>query len=132
MQPGPVADLRVVSTSTAKGAGENGVAGAGTLHSESLAHDGAAAGDELQVGHAAAAGRSAVGGGRGGKGPQGRGRGLVQKRTHGPRLVKKRLHCGQEGSRNGCDPDQGSMEVVGGQEREIWGTETEGWAAGDF
>lgn len=89
-----MADLRMVGAGATKGAGKNSVAGAGTLDGKRLTHNGAAASDKLQVGHAAATGRSAVSGGRGGEGPQGRRRGLVQEGTHSPRLVKKRLHCG--------------------------------------
>lgn len=93
MDPGPVAGLRVVGASATKGAGKHVGARARALHGKGFAHDGAAASNELQVGHAATAGRGAVGGSGGGEGPQRGRRGLVQERAHGPRLMKKRLHC---------------------------------------
>lgn len=59
---GPI-DLGVVSPDTAKRTSESGIATASSLDSQSLTHDGAAATENLKVGHAAAAGRGIVGSG---------------------------------------------------------------------
>jgi hypothetical protein len=54
------------------GASQAHLARPGGLHGECLAHNGAAAGNGLQVGHCAAAGRDMATDGRGGEGAQSR------------------------------------------------------------
>jgi hypothetical protein len=88
-------DARVVRAHATKSAGESAVANAGALHSEGLAHDGASAAEDLEVGHAARAGRDIVGGGGGGEGAERGGGRLVEEWTHGPRLAQEGLHVGQ-------------------------------------
>lgn len=95
-------DASRVSPGAAKGAGENIVAQARGLDGESLAHDGAAASNDLQVAHGAATrSRSVLDTGAGGHGAQGGGRGLVQERTHGPGLAEEGLHGGGGVQRGG-------------------------------
>jgi len=73
-----------------RGGGEAlGTGETGALDGQGLAHDGAAAGDELEVGDGAAAGAGA--GGRR-EGAQCRGRGALEERAHGPGLAEERLH----------------------------------------
>ena len=72
------------------------LAGLCGLHSEGLSHDGAATGNGLQIGHAAAAGRGLAGRGREGA-KHGR-RGLLQEWAHGLRLAKYGVHGGRIGS----------------------------------
>jgi hypothetical protein len=64
MELGPV-HARVVCTRATKCAGEGTVSAARTLHGERFAHDGAAASENLEVRHAASAGRDIVAGGSG-------------------------------------------------------------------
>jgi hypothetical protein len=64
MQFGPVY-ARVVGADSTKCTGQGAVAGPSALHGESLAHDGAALGQNLEVGHAPRAGRDMMVGGRG-------------------------------------------------------------------
>lgn len=56
MQPG-AAHTSGVSTGAAKSTSEGAAASAGALNGEGFAHDGAAPGQHLQIGHAARAGR---------------------------------------------------------------------------
>jgi hypothetical protein len=62
-----------------------------TLDSESLAHDWAATGKDLKVGHATTAWGGIVGRG-GGKRAESGGRGFLEERAHGTRLTEKSLH----------------------------------------
>lgn len=66
-----------------------GTAHTGTLHGEGLAHDGAAAGQDLEVGHGAASGAGTSGRG---KGAQSGGRGALEEGAHGPGLLEHCLH----------------------------------------
>ena len=61
-----------------------------TLNSHCFAHDGAATGKNLQIGHGASAGRN-VASGRGQRAKSG-GRCFAQERAHGARLTEKSLH----------------------------------------
>jgi hypothetical protein len=68
---------RVVCTHTTKSTGKGAVAAASTLNGERLAHDWAAATENLKVGHAASSGRNGMGSSRRGERAEGGGRGLV-------------------------------------------------------
>lgn len=68
---------------------ESGITDA--LNSERLTHNGAAAGDNLEVRHGPAA--RARGGARG-EGAEGARRGLFEERAQTAGLVQERLHCG--------------------------------------
>ena len=61
----------------------------GTLHREGLAHDGAAAGQDLEVGHGTASG-AGTSGRR--EGAQSGGRGALEEGAHGPGLLEHCLH----------------------------------------
>lgn len=63
------------------------------LHRQRLAHNGASTGENLQVGHGAAAGAT-TGAGTGGRSEraQSGGRGALEEWAHGPRLVEEGLH----------------------------------------
>jgi hypothetical protein len=92
MELGP-ADFGVVSSDSAKSAGEGGVAAASALDGESLSHHRAAASKDLKVGHGAAAGRSIVGRSRSGQATQGGRRRFFEERAHAPGLAEKGFHC---------------------------------------
>lgn len=72
------------------------LAGLRSLNSHGLPHDGAAASNGLQIGHAATAGRGMAGGSRGRdrgrERSQGGRRGLLQERTHRLRLSEEGVH----------------------------------------
>lgn len=62
-----------------------------SLYSHGLAHDGAPASENLQIGHGSSAGRSAMGRSR--ERTKGGGRGLAEEGTHWTGLSKEGLHC---------------------------------------
>ena len=82
--------LSAISSRAAKNTTESGIAMSCALHSQSLSHDGASAGKDLQVGHGPSTGRSGAGGG--GKRAEGGGRSFIKKRAHGAALSQKGLH----------------------------------------
>lgn len=65
-------------------------AGTDALDSESLAHDGAAASDNLEVAHCASTNGLS---GRGGKGAKGARRRFLEEGAQGARLLQDGLHC---------------------------------------
>lgn len=103
-----VVDVGLVGASRVQvGLGDTGGVGAGAtksagqdvargLDGEGLAHDGAAAGNDLQVAHGTATRGSLLDAGAGGHGPEGGGRGLGEEWTHCPRLPEECLHDGGE------------------------------------
>ena len=92
-------DTRRVGAGATKGTSKNIVAQTGGLDSQSLAHDRAAAGNDLEVAHGTATRRSVLDTGAGRHGPQSRRRGLVQERAHGPGLTEEGLHGGWRGQK---------------------------------
>lgn len=66
-----------------------GAAETGTLDCKSLAHDRAAASQNLEVGHSSTAG---AGTGSRGEGAEGGGRGALEEGAHSPGLLKHGLH----------------------------------------
>ena len=82
------AHARVVSTRATKSASEGAISGARTLHGERFSHDRTAASENLEVRHAAGAGRDMVGSGGGGERAERGGGRLRQERAHGPRLAQ--------------------------------------------
>ena len=88
-------DAGVVGANAAKSTGKSAVARACALHSQSLAHDGAALAEHLEVRHASGTGRNIVASGRSRERAQRGGGRLVEERAHGPRLAEKGLHDGQ-------------------------------------
>lgn len=74
-----------------------GTAHAGTLHGQSLAHDRATAGQDLEIGHGTASGART--GGRG-EGAQRRRRRALEKRAHSTGLLKHCLHVEVNGDQN--------------------------------
>lgn len=106
----------------------------GGLDGQRLAHDGAAVGKQLQLGHGAAARGGRLGRrgtGRGRQGAQGGGRGLLQKGTHGLGLPQNSVHGGRlflggDGRRFGlllvCTiKEYGKQEEGGRGERDVEG-----------
>lgn len=81
---------RLAAAGQGADAGERGVLG--RLHGEGLAHDGAAMGVDLQLGHGAAAGRGGLGTGRRGHGAERRGRGGLEEGAHGLGLTENAVH----------------------------------------
>jgi hypothetical protein len=75
----------------ASGAGGEtfGAAHTGRLHSQSLAHDGAAASQDLEVGHGTSTGAGAS---SGRESTQGSGSGALEEGAHSPGLLKHCLH----------------------------------------
>jgi hypothetical protein len=88
-------DAGVVGAHTPESSGKCGAAAASTLNGKCLAHDRAAATENLEVRHAPGSGRNIVAGGRRGKRAEGGGGCLREERAHGPRLAQKSLHVGQ-------------------------------------
>ena len=62
-----------------------------SLDVHGLAHDRAATGEDLKIGHGSSTGRNMASGGR--EGTKSGGRSLVEKGTHRTRLPEKSLHC---------------------------------------
>ena len=73
---------------------------AGALHGQRLAHDGAAASNDLEVGNGASAG-AAAGPGRGRQRAQRCGRRVLEERAHGPGLIEQGFHVAG-GNRDNC------------------------------
>jgi hypothetical protein len=88
-------DAGVVGANATKSTGKSAVSRACALHSQSLAHDGAALAEHLEVRHASRTGRNIVASGRSRERTQRGGGRLVEERAHGPRLAEKGLHDGQ-------------------------------------
>ncbi|KAI7491308.1 hypothetical protein KC351_g48 [Hortaea werneckii] len=110
----------MVCSRPAESTGERGVGDAGALDGEGLAHDRAAAGDDLQVGHGAAAGSRRVHAGVGarahGHGAESGRRRLVKERAHGSRLAEQGLHGGDQSRARsrGADTESGGGGAGGG------------------
>lgn len=80
----------------------------GGLDGEGLAHDGTALGEDLQLGHGAAAGRGRADGlGTGSRrhGPESGGRGRLEERAHGLGLAKDGIHGGERRRRRSYDSE---------------------------
>lgn len=69
-----------------------GTVKAGTLDSQGLAHDRAAASQDLEIGHSATS-RAAAGTSSGRERAEGGRRSPLEERAHGTRLLQKSLHC---------------------------------------
>ena len=100
-----------VGPGATKGTSKNIVAQTRGLDSQSLAHDWAAAGNDLEVAHGTATRRSVLDTGAGGHGPESRRRGLVQERTHGPGLTEECLHGGWRGQKQSDRRELGELVV---------------------
>lgn len=92
-------DLCVVRPRAAVSASQSSITTTSALHSERLAHDGAALSDDLQVRHHAATGRGLVDLAARRQGAQSGGRSLAQERAHGVRLAEESLHGGSFGDK---------------------------------
>ena len=81
--------LSTVGANAAKDAAQRIGPVLGGLDTHGLAHDGAPASEDLEIGHGSSAGRDMASGGKGSKSGGG---GLVEEGTHGAGLPKKRFH----------------------------------------
>jgi hypothetical protein len=87
----------MVRSHAAECASERTVATARALHSESFAHNRAAATKDLQIRHATSAGRDIVASGRGRERAESGGGGFFKERALFQRLGKNGLHSGTDG-----------------------------------
>ena len=88
--------LPTVCSGSTKDAVQGNGASFCSLSFDSLAHDRAAAGEDLKIGHGSSTGGDMASSGRG-EGTKSGGRGLIEEGTHGTGLPEKSLHC--EGSK---------------------------------